>query len=317
MTMKKIIYMAALAMTFIACSNEDDIVYTNKDIKIQTTIGTMTKTTVDAQGAAKFVKGDEFSFYAWDGTFAADNTPWISNVKIMLDTDGKTWMPEKQILWKTAETKHDFLGIYPASLITETTDLAKVEYTMSSGDNTTAYDDILRAYSPEVVMPESNTLTLPFKHVMAKLRVNLKFRNQWDEAPEVSSVAPQIVYKADINFYTGEVKPSTNSNYYGRVMKRMQTPANDYVYSYEVIAVPDDEGFVKIEIQIPNGSVTDNDTYTFINDETISLISGKVTTVNLIVGRNKVELVTPAEGEEGGITIDDWTDNTTYDGDAL
>lgn len=303
-------------MTFIACSNEDDIVYTNKDIKIKTTIGTMTKTTVDAQGAAKFVKGDEFSFYAWDGTLAAANTPWIKNVKITLGSDGKTWTPESQILWKTTDTKHDFLGIYPASIITGTTDLAQVEYTMSSGDNATANDDILRAYSTEVVMPESNILTLPFRHVMAKLRVNLKFRNQWDEAPEVSNVTPQIVYKANINFYTGEVKPSTEGNYYGRVMKRMQTPATDYVYSYEVIAVPGDEGFKKIEIQIPNGSVTDN-TYTFINDEKITLVSGKVTTVNLIVGRNKVELVTPAEGEEGGITIDDWTNNSTYDGDAL
>lgn len=314
MTMKKIIYMAALAMTFIACSNEDDIVYTNKDIKIQTTIGTMTKTTVDAQGAAKFVKGDQFSFYAWDGTFAADNTPWIENVKITLDDDGKTWTPESQILWKTTETKHDFLGIYPASLITETTNLAEVIYDMNDDGDVIA-NDILRAYSHEVVMPKSNnTLTLPFKHIMAKLRVNLKFRNQWDEDPEVSSVWAKLNKKAKINFYDNNVTTAANDTY-GRNITKMETPAEGYVYSYEIIAVPGDLDFNTIKINI--GDETYTFTYTDDNNNNISLISGKVTTVNLIVGRNKVELVTPAEGEEGGITIDDWTDNTTYDGDAL
>lgn len=298
-------------MTFIACSNEDDIVYTNKDIKIKTTIGTMTKTTADAQGAAKFVAGDEFSFYAWDGTLAAANTPWISNVKITLGADGKTWTPEKQILWKTESTKHDFLGIYPASLITGTTDLGDVEYDMNDDADVIA-NDILRAYSHEVVMPESNILTLPFKHVMAKLRVNLKFRNQWDEAPVVSSVLADIAKKARINFYTNEIIPSANSQY-DRYMTSMDVPAEGYVYSYEIIAVPGDLSFNTIKINIG----TDTYTFEYTEENNISLVSGKVTTVNLIVGRNKVELVTPAEGEEGGITIDDWTNNSTYDGDAL
>lgn len=298
-------------MTFIACSNEDDIVYTNKDIKIKTTIGTMTKTTVDAQGAAKFVKGDEFSFYAWDGTLAAANTPWIKNVKITLGSDGKTWTPESQILWKTTDTKHDFLGIYPASLITGTTDLGDVEYDMNDDADVIA-NDILRAYSHEVVMPESNILTLPFKHVMAKLRVNLKFRNQWDEAPVVSSVWAKLNKKARINFYDNTVTTAANSTY-GRNITKMETPAEGYVYSYEIIAVPGDLSFNTIKINIG----TDTYTFEYTEENNISLVSGKVTTVNLIVGRNKVELVTPAEGEEGGITIDDWTNNSTYDGDAL
>ena len=113
--MKKTFIIAALALTFVACSSDNGIAYTNEEIKIKTTIGSMTRTTVN-DNATQFVEGDKFKIYSWDGTFSANNTPWINGVDVTL-TSSK-WVPASQILWKTETTLHDFLGIYPSSIIT-------------------------------------------------------------------------------------------------------------------------------------------------------------------------------------------------------
>ena len=312
--MKKFITIAAVALSFAACSNDDGIAYTNEEIKIKTTIGTMTKTALDDKNATQFVAGDQFVLYAWDGTFSTTNTPWINGVNITLGTDNK-WVPASQILWKTETTAHDFLGIYPSSIITTGAQLDNVSYTFDDNGAVIA-NDILRAYSPAVKMPEDNVLTLPFKHIMAKLKVNLTFRNQWDTAPTVTSVAGNLASSATINFYTDAVTPVIGTTQSSRTLTAMTTPATGYTYSYEIIAAPGDNKFNKIVITI------DGKTYTYTyspantNDpNNLSLITGKITTVNLIVGRNKVDLDMDGSGSQG-ITISDWTDNQNYSGDA-
>ena len=312
--MKKIITIAALALTLAACSNDDGIAYTNEEIKIKTTIGAMTKTALDEKNATQFVAGDQFMLYAWDGTLSATNTPWINGVNVTLGTDNK-WTPASQILWKTEQTSHDFLAIYPSSLITTGTDLSAVPFTINDNVALIA-NDILRAYSPAVKMPEDNILNLPFKHIMAKLKVNLTFRNQWDTAPTVTSVAGNLASSATINFYTDAVTPVIGTTESSRTLTAMTTPATGYTYSYEIIAAPGDNKFNKIVITI------DGKTYTYTyspantNDpNNLSLIAGKITTVNLIVGRNKVDLDMDGSGSQG-ITISDWTDNQNYSGDA-
>lgn len=312
--MKKTFIIAALALTFVACSSDDNIAYTNEEIKIKTTIGSMTRTTV-TDNATQFVEGDKFMLYAWDGTFSATKTPWINGVDVTL-TSSK-WVPASQILWKTETTAHDFLGIYPSSIITTGAQLDNVTYTFNDNGNVIA-NDILRAYTPAVTMPENNVLTLPFKHIMAKLKVNLTFRNQWDTAPTVTSVAGNLASSATINFYTDAVTPVIGTTESSRTLTALATPATGYTYSYEIIATPGDNKFNKIVITI------DGKTYTYTyspantNDpNNLSLIAGKITTVNLIVGRNKVDLDMDGSGSGSqGITISEWTDNQNYSGDA-
>ena len=320
--MKKFISIAALALTLAACSNDDDIAYTNEEIKIRTTIGTMTKTVFE-NNTTKFVAGDEFTLYSWDGTMSALNKPWINGVKVTLN-DANKWIPASQILWKTEDTSHDFLGIYPSGILASAANLSAVSYTVN--DNGDVIDnDILRAYSPAVKMPEDNTLTLPFKHIMAKLQVNLKFRNQWDSNPTVTSVTGNLTKTATIDFYTGTVAPATSGTSSSRALTPMATAATDYVYSYEIVAVPGDQDFNSIVITIDGKTYT----YTYVPETTpdplnpaqnLSLISGKVTTINLIVGRNQVDLDMGGSGsgsESGtGIFISDWSDNTSYQGSA-
>ena len=320
--MKKFITIAAVALSFAACSNDDGIAYTNEEITIKTTIGTMTKTALDDKNATQFVAGDQFMLYAWDGTLSATNTPWINGVNVTLGTDNK-WIPASQILWKTEQTSHDFLAIYPSSIISTGADLSAVSYALDDAGAVIA-NDILRAYSPAVKMPEDNVLTLPFKHVMAKLKVNLSFRNQWDVAPTVTSVTANLASAATINFYDGTISPAAGTTSSLRTLTALATPATGYTYSYEIIAVPGDANFNQIVITIDGKTYT----YTYTPEDSdsannLSLVSGKITTVNLVVGRNKVELDMEGsgsgsgEGEDSqGIYISEWTDNTNYSGDA-
>lgn len=316
--MKKTFAFAALAITLAACSSDDNIAYTNEEIKIHTTIGSMTRTVLDGN-STKFVANDELRLYAWDGTLSATSSPWINGVAVKLNSENK-WVPASQILWKTAETAHDFLAVYPSSLVNSLSDLTTCSYTMKD-DGNVIDNDILRAYSPAVKMPADNTLNLPFKHLMAKIQVNLKFRTQWETTPTVTSVTGSLAKAANINFISNGISPdrlaaATPS----RAFTVKATPATGYVYSYEIIAVPDDPDFKTINIAI------DNNTYTFEytdpnngGQSSIALESGKVTTINLIVGHNKVELdmdnSDPTSGT--GIFISDWTDqDDNYSGDA-
>ena len=128
---------------------------------------------------------------------------------------------------------------------------------------------------------------------------------------------------ATINFYDGSISPADGTTSSTRTLTALTTPATGYTYSYETIAVPNDANFNQIVITIDGKTYT----YTYTPEDSnagtgLSLVSGKITTVNLIVGRNKVELDMDGTGsgsgsETGkGITITEWTDNTNYSGNA-
>ena len=126
----------------------------------------MTKTALDEKNATQFVAGDQFMLYAWDGTLSATNTPWINGVNVTLGTDNK-WVPASQILWKTEQTSHDFLAIYPSSIISTGADLSAVSYTLNDAGAVIAHDLrspmasirmvlnlVVQTVSPEAIGPE-------------------------------------------------------------------------------------------------------------------------------------------------------------------
>ena len=69
-------------------------------------------------------------------------------------------------------------------------------------------------------------------------------------------------------------------------------------------------GFRTITIRLKGNDawLGGNGTYVYNATEDIPLVSGKVTTVNLIIGRDQITL------DENGITITDWTDAATVNG---
>ena len=285
--MKKTLFsLLAIALAATACNN-DGIEYTAKDIRVKTTIlGSLTRTGTAEGGGTVFLDGDQIIFYAWDGTPSENNEPWIKDV-VLTKGASDVWTPSTNIYWKTAKTRHSFI----------------------TGQ----------------LMDESNdySITLPFSHAFAMLRVNMNFRNQWEQTPEVESVEANLANTASIDYYTGEVTPYATTR--GRLLHET-TAANDFKKSFFIVAAPNDKGFNKIVITIDGKTFTYNYDPSSLanssvddaaNNQSITLKQGYITTINLVVGRNNINL--DFSGTEGasGITIDTWSAGTTHNGDAF
>ncbi len=310
--MKETIQMIALAAGVLAlgaCSNESDEpqfeTETSKYITVTTEIGNMRRVVsrVAASGnASEFEEGDKISVYAWTGSADAAPAPSDRVVDNSVNTlNGSKWTPAPQMLWKDMTTPHYFIGVYPAIAQGSALDNDLTQYAYTLNVNDQELSDLLVAVNTDgkKATDAETAVPLRFTHVMAKVVVNLEFRNQWTEGnsaentrPEVSSVAIcNAADKATVNLLTKAV-----------------TSASDLVG----IAIPEVvENTTYTSVFIPQSNVRqvaiviDGKTYTFTSKVDISFAAGKMTTINLIVGRDKIELdeVTIAPWE-GGDTID-------------
>ena len=83
-------------------------------------------------------------------------------------------------------------------------------YTLDFNNQTAS--DLLVART--TAKPTGSAVKLEFEHVMAKLVVNLSFRNEWTIAPEVVSVTATACTEATVNYLENpvEVTPATGQN---------------------------------------------------------------------------------------------------------
>lgn len=293
-----ILAVATLAMAFASCSNDDNNgMEAAKYITVNTSIGTLSRTATADDGTQTFADGDQISVYAWTGSanaVAADGLV-VNNAVNTLSISGetKTWTANPQMLWKDMTTAHYFLGVYPQKAITDfTADAYALDATKSMEEN-----DLLVAVnagnSGAGFTATNASIPLQFDHVMAKLIVNLSFRNQWGETPTVTSVtATNAKTKATVNYLTKTVTATTDA---ATATALSATTANTV---YQSIMVPQSGEGMTITIKIG-----DKD-YTYTG--TVKLDSGKYTIVNLNVGRDAITLA--------DISINDWGTGTTING---
>lgn len=302
----QIFALGAAMLTLGACSSNGDEpqIEPSKFITVSTEIGTMSRVTTDADGSQSFADGDEISVYAWTGK--KDEAPAadvrVVNNSVNTLTSG-AWVATPQMLWKDMVTPHYFIGVYPAIEQEKglDNDLTKYAYTLNS-ENQTASDLLVavntsgkKASDAEAVVP------LQFTHVMAKVIVNLSFRNQWGTDAEGNNVKPEVgsvkicdaVKTAAVDLLTKKVTATENE------ANDIAVPEVEKNTSYSSIFIPQ-SNVRKVAIAI------DDKTYTFTNAEDIRFESGKITTINLIVGRNKIEL--------DGVTISPWEGGTIIEG---
>ena len=214
--MKKKTYLFALmtmALTLGSCSDNENGIgsETSKYITVSTSINNMTRVATDAKGGQTFEEGDEISVYAWTGapTVAPETSERVVNNAINKLTNG-AWVATPQMLWKNNRDKHYFIGVYPTAAIS---DLTAGEYTFDANKQTES--DLLVAVNPDGLSYSADaqqTVPLTFTHVMAKLVVNLAYKNQWGtEGPTVDKVAVvNAAKKATVNYLTKVVTPSRN-----------------------------------------------------------------------------------------------------------
>lgn len=255
-------------------------------LTIEAAIGTPTRVAYDGDTAA-FEDGDQISLYAWMGS--AEAIPEKKIVDGVVNTfDGSKWTPETQMLWSHVKENHYFLGVYPKKYITDFT-----------ADDYTLADDLMIATELTGIPFKENAepVKLTFTHALARLDVNLKFRNQWDELPTVTSVAATAKNQFAVNYLT---KAVTASGTAAQVpVQALAAAASGHDKSFSGLQVPQD-GVTIVTVVIGGQS------FIFTAAEPIALESGKITTLNLFVGRDKIEL--------DSVTVSDWEDNEPVQG---
>jgi len=249
-------------------------------ITIEASIGTPTKVIYNGD-AASFAAGDQVSLYAWMGS--ATEIPAKKIVDGVVNTfNGTAWIPASQMLWSPVKENHYFLGVYPVKSITNFTADA---YTLGA--------DLMIATELDGIPFQENAepVALTFTHAMARLDVNLKFRNQWAEIPTVTSVATTAKNGYTVNYLTKAITATGNAAQVA--VSPLETAVSGHDRSYSGLQVPQ-EGVTKLTI------VIDSQSFIFIAAEPIALESGKITTLNLFVGKDKIEL--------GSATVAPWVE---------
>ena len=288
----RFIPLAALGLLAAACSSDDATSAQQqaaKNITIEASIGAMTRATTTGN-AAVFDAGDGVSIYAWTGSATAvPADKVVDGVVNSLGADG-TWTPATPMLWADMVTPHYFLGIYPERTVT---DFTADPYTLDPADYEAS--DLLVARQLSGLVATQNPVSLTFDHAMAKLYVNMNFRNQWSETPAITSCVATAAQTATIDYLAQTVAAGEQA----AVSLPATTTQTGYAATYSGIMIPQ-QGFRTVAITI------DGQQYTYTHDADIPLEAGKYTTLSLIVGRNKIEL--------GEVSINDWTEGTTIDG---
>lgn len=297
MNYKHSIFAAIIATTlFGACSNDQDGVdnQPSKYITVSTEIGAMTRVSNTADGQ-QFDEGDQISVFAWigDSTVAPAVGNRIVDNSINTLTGGK-WIPNPQMLWRNPTDPHYFIGIYPSQEATSVTDLTAVPYTLDVTNEMKS--DMLVAVNNKGIKSTYDPVPLAFDHVMSKLVINLTYRNQWGGTPTVEKlVVKDAATKATVNCITKITTASTDGK------ADITVPVTTANEKYSSIMVPQ-TGVRSINITIGGKE------YKFTNNEDIKLEEGKISTVNLIVGRDSISL--------GNISINDWQTGQGFSGEA-
>lgn len=282
------IALAMLAATLTACSNDDNGGKAPKYINIDAQLSQPTKTTIAADGTMSFTSGDAISVYAWTGS--ASTLPTTADGFVVAGNtntfNGSTWTASPQMLWKDLTSPHFFIATYPQRDITQT------NFTLDTSKQSEC--DVMVATNlgtdSKGIIATETAIPLAFDHLMAKLQVNLQFRNQWGESGP-TSVAVSINSKssATIDYLAKSVTPSGSASYIN--LPSVAAAVEGYAKSYESIVIPvSDLKNIKIAI--------DGHDYIYTHDTAIQLQGGKTTIVNLMVGRNEITL--------GSMSIKGW-----------
>lgn len=173
-TSNKYIALAAMALTFAACTQEDDFTpQTDSDaVKINATIGRLqSRVAYEADGATNFINGDE-----------------ICVQNILRDTknvatytfDGTTWTTTDALVWNGGTAESQFQAWYPATAsfdkFTLPTDQISIEELAAA--------DWMTASTSAMVKPADKTINLAFEHKLAKITVEVtEFTSQFGDDP--------------------------------------------------------------------------------------------------------------------------------------
>ncbi|MDY6464416.1 MAG: fimbrillin family protein, partial [Bacteroidales bacterium] len=282
--------MALAALLAVSCSKEtgrqqEETSLPQAAISVQASVSELTKAAT-AGAETSFEAGDQLSLYVWTGSAAAVSSKKVVD-GVVNTFDGTLWTPASRMLWKNVRDPHFFLGIFPAREVSSFTE-----------DSVTSGEDLLVAtvLGDGIVAPQTTTappVDLVFDHMMARLNVNVKYRNQWGGVPEDAVVVAKAATQGTIDYLTKTITPGEVT---AQVLEAAETAAEGYDATYSSLCLPQ-EGVRTIEFVIDGQKLV----YTHAAD--LPLAAGTVTTLSLLVGKDKIALDdnTVSDWEEGEI----------------
>ena len=182
----KYIVLAAMALTFAACTQEDDFTpQTDNDaVKINATIGKLqTRVAYEDNGATNFINGDKI---------CVQNTLRDTKNIATYTFDGTTWTTTDAFVWN-GSAKNQFKAWYPAA--TASFDSFDLPTDQSAGIDKA---DWMTAETEEMTKPGSGVLDLNFVHKLTKVTVTVSFNSQYPAGDN---------YVSMLRFFTNEETP--------------------------------------------------------------------------------------------------------------
>ena len=200
--MKKYITLAAMALTFAACTQEDDFTpQTDGDaVKINATIGRLqTRVAYADDGATNFINGDEI---------CVQNILRETKNIATYTFDGTTWITTDALVWNGGTAESQFQAWYPATAsfdkFTLPTDQNSIEELPAA--------DWMTASTSAMVKPADKTINLAFEHKLAKVTVQITdFTSQFGDEPRLMAAT---IYSLSDEYVTvnGGIKPVLGGN---------------------------------------------------------------------------------------------------------
>ena len=200
--MNKYITLAAMALTFAACTQEDDFTpQTDGDtVKINATIGRLqTRVAYEDDGATNFINGDEICV----------QNILRENKNIATYTfDGTTWTTTDALVWNGGTAESQFQAWYPATASFD-------KFTLPTDQNSIEelpVADWMTASTSAMVKPDDNTINLAFEHKLAKITVQItEFTSQFGDDPRLMAAT---IYSLSDEYVTvnGGIQPVLRGN---------------------------------------------------------------------------------------------------------
>lgn len=278
MKTNKYIALAALALSFAACTQEDDFTPqgNQKDVPLAIASAGVAELTTRATINNDRLEEGSIGVYMYSTTgdsYKGDNIKWIYNNGYW-ELDAET-----VVLFENNGEKQQIAAYYPYAEPTE----GKVQITLPEayGDDYDNYDYLYGEYAPLT----SNPATIKMKHLMAKVTVNLATGTDIDAWDGIKSV--ELV---DVPCMADWTLP-------GATLSNHSTNADIALYgngfTYCGYALPNEAATITLRITTESGrlftltALLDNAETT---DDTEVLSSGIHYTISVKVGKDKVTI---------------------------
>lgn len=286
------IALAALTITFAACSQDEDFNSQNNPnaVRINATIGKLqTRVSYEATGNTKFIQGDQIR---------VENTKQTTKNIATYTYDDDSWSTTESLVWSSTST-NQFEAWYPA---TDNTSFDSFTLpTDQSTDAKLAAADWMTASTAEMEKPSNKTVDLSFQHLLTK--VTIKVSSWGSEYEGTEAITNAKIYTLATAIAKNDAGVAESSSTALTAIAPLEADK-----TYTAIVCP---GTYTSTQEIITFTVkgTDNLTVRAGSNTTLAggLEAGKHYTFTLTVGKDKVDItgisVTPWEQKEidGGV----------------